>query len=370
MEENQKNGQYIEETDTISLLDIVKVLVKHWKFIFFSTVIAGALIVGYNLYCMRSEPGAPYNSLPTVYTPEVIVRVQGEGTGSTSGLLANQNLITIASGGSSSSANPQIQLAIKLLNGDTLIDQVVKEFNIIEKYNIKDQIKSKSRKAITGSLQTESDDQTETLTIGFTHTDKVFATNIVNRILELLEKRFKELTIEPIETKKEFLENQLRETEEKLSEAQDQLLDFQQKHGIVGASVSSSGMAADLIFAEYKTREERHRITREFLEIEIRRRNLEELYKLFMNQLESAKIEIMDNTKNFQIIEDAEIPEVKSGPSRGTISMIVTLLVFFLSVFLSFIMEYFEKVKQDPVEAKKLEEIKDNFRIRKKIKNR
>lgn len=68
------------------------------------------------------------------------------------------------------------------------------------------------------------------------------------------------------------------------------------------------------------------------------------------------------SAKTFQVIERAEVPEVKSGPSRGKISIIVTITVLFLAIVISFIMEYIERVKQDPIESEKLNEIKGIFR--------
>jgi uncharacterized protein involved in exopolysaccharide biosynthesis len=78
-------------------------------------------------------------------------------------------------------------------------------------------------------------------------------------------------------------------------------------------------------------------------------------------QYETAKLEADSTAKTFQVIERAEVPELKSGPSRGKISTIVTITVFFLAVFISFIMEYFERVKHDPIESAKLDEIKGLF---------
>ena len=79
-----------------------------------------------------------------------------------------------------------------------------------------------------------------------------------------------------------------------------------------------------------------------------------------------ARIETQDTSRVFQVIEPAEVPEVKTSPSRSMISIIVTITAFFLSVFLAFVLEYFEKARSDPREAQKLDAIRNQFRFRRR----
>ena len=88
----------------------------------------------------------------------------------------------------------------------------------------------------------------------------------------------------------------------------------------------------------------------------------ETIYTMLRQQYEASKIEETDTSQTFQIIEKAEVPEVKASPSRSKICIIFTITVFFLAVFIAFIAEYFERVKRDPIESVKLNEIKDMFK--------
>ena len=56
----------------------------------------------------------------------------------------------------------------------------------------------------------------------------------------------------------------------------------------------------------------------------------------------------------FQILEYAEIPDMKSGPSRGKLCIIVTFAAFFISVFLAFLLNAIENIKNDPEAMAKL----------------
>jgi uncharacterized protein involved in exopolysaccharide biosynthesis len=63
----------------------------------------------------------------------------------------------------------------------------------------------------------------------------------------------------------------------------------------------------------------------------------------------------MDSEKPvFQVLELAEIPDQKSGPSRGLICVIATFAAGFFSVFLAFALNAVENIKQDPEAMEKL----------------
>jgi uncharacterized protein involved in exopolysaccharide biosynthesis len=89
------------------------------------------------------------------------------------------------------------------------------------------------------------------------------------------------------------------------------------------------------------------------------------IYGMLRQEYEKAKIEEANTTKVFQIIEKAEVPEVKSGPSRSRICLVMTVAAFIVSVIIAFYKEYIEKVRNDPEDSEKLGEIKRMlFRLR------
>jgi uncharacterized protein involved in exopolysaccharide biosynthesis len=57
----------------------------------------------------------------------------------------------------------------------------------------------------------------------------------------------------------------------------------------------------------------------------------------------------------FQVLEMAEVPDKKSGPSRGLICIIVTFAAGFFSVFLAFILNAVANIKNDPHAMAKLQ---------------
>ena len=63
---------------------------------------------------------------------------------------------------------------------------------------------------------------------------------------------------------------------------------------------------------------------------------------------------MFQNTPIFQILEYAEIPERKSEPSRAVICMIGTVAGFFIAVFLCFIFNIIDNIKNDKEAMAKL----------------
>jgi uncharacterized protein involved in exopolysaccharide biosynthesis len=50
----------------------------------------------------------------------------------------------------------------------------------------------------------------------------------------------------------------------------------------------------------------------------------------------------------------AEVPDKKSGPSRGLLCIIVTFAAGFFSIFLAFVLNAIETIKKDPDAMAKL----------------
>lgn len=416
---NEANLTQPVNEDEISLMDLISVLAKRWKFIFFSTFIAAVLIALYSVYTIKAAPDAPFNNLPNIYRPEVIVRLQESSSSSSLQSMLNSSDLGILSGlVSSSGGATNADLAQALIKGNTIADQIAEEFDFIEKFNIEKNPVTSSRRNYTENLVVDYDSSTGFMTIGFESTDPVFATEVVNSSLELLEERFRGLTMDSILTKKAFLEEQLAEQEKNLTRAQDNLIQFQKTYGIVDIETQAeaqitelSSLNSSLVQKEVelrglksKRRDDDPQVQRlendiaqlkeliqaktigfkEFSENSdyIPQNKLPELsavyanltkeaelqatlYISFKTQYESVKLEEADNSKQFQIIERAEIPEVKAKPSRSKICIIVTIAVMFLSIFMAFIFEYIDRVKEDPVESKKLKEIKDSLSFKK-----
>ena len=61
-----------------------------------------------------------------------------------------------------------------------------------------------------------------------------------------------------------------------------------------------------------------------------------------------AKLNAIGVDPIFQIMELAEAPDTKSGPSRAKLVVSNTLIAFFLAILMVFLFEAYQKFKSDP----------------------
>ncbi|MEZ7890904.1 MAG: Wzz/FepE/Etk N-terminal domain-containing protein [Candidatus Wallbacteria bacterium] len=85
----------------------------------------------------------------------------------------------------------------------------------------------------------------------------------------------------------------------------------------------------------------------------------ETLFKVITEQYELAKIDEAKESQNITILDKAIPPEIKSGPKRTMTILIASFAVFFILIFLSFIIEYFEKAMANSDDKKRWEAIKN-----------
>lgn len=414
-------GHDVPRDDTVSLLDLIAVIARRWKLIFFTTFFAAIGIVLFSLYTLRLPADSPYNPLPNIYRPEAQILltdpdsgggIGGALGGSDLGLLAG--LASVGGGQGESSA----ALAQRLLVGNTLIDQIRDEFNLDERFADAEFPKTTARRAVRENLETVFDDSSGILTVSFADIDPAFATDVLQRVVTLLESGFTALTRDDARARTQAIELQLQQLEDDLQQARDALTDFQRRYGVIDPQ-NQGRQTIDLIAQFRRQKFERELEREQIMEIvqnrddpqiqrinqEIRRieelireletgyrvyspisipldqigtltvqyadlqRDLllkEQIYSTFQAELIRARIESQDTTRRFQVIEPPEVPEMKDSPSRGLISMIVTVTAFFLSIFLAFVLEYFARARTDPEESQKIEIIKDQFRIKKR----
>ncbi len=407
--------------DTISLLDLIAVLARRWRLIFFTTFFAAIGIVLFSIYTLRMPSDSPYNPLPNVYEPESQVLLTDPSTGSgLSAALTNTDLGIIAglAGISGTGSDNSAALAQSLLIGNWVIDQIIQEFDLLEAHSESENPKTAARVSVRSSLTAEYDAGSGILLVKFQSIDPVFAADVLLRVVELLEARFTFLTRDDARARSEAIQLQLTQLEDDVERAREDFAAFQRQYGVVDP-VAQGTQTLELIVqyriqlfdlerqrqqllqyvenpddpqvlrtdrdialleqlvSELETgfrvyspltipRDELGQITSMYLDLQRDLQLKQEIYFTFQAEMVRARIEAQDTSRVFQVIEPAEVPEIKTSPSRGTICIIVTITAFFLSVFLAFVLEYFDKARTDPREAQKLEGIRNQFRFRRR----
>lgn len=394
--------------DTISLIDLLVVLLKRWALIVGTTALAAVGVIAFSVISIRLPPEE--SPLPNVYTPNALILINDDSSNplaalSSSGLGDLAALAGVSGGGSGGYGD----LIIKLAESRTLLDRVAEELNLAERFDLGEHAKTAAREMISGPMEITMDGATKTIEITYEHTDPEFATELVNAMVGFIEERFASIGANRNLTKLSLQESKLLEVEEEIAELEQRVEDFQREYGTL--DIESLAKEQITVLAELRSRlitkeieietyrdfatindptiarlqaerdnlavyireieqgyseyegampsqQDLPRIAIEYARLERDLQVQAAIYTSLRQQYEVSKLSTEGDSPIFQILELAEVPEVKSGPSRGMISIIVTVTAFFLSVFLAFVLEYVDRVRHDPVEMAKLQSLR------------
>ena len=406
-----KNNKSISEAkntditleDEIDLLELLGVLFRHKWWIIIITFLAAAGAVGFSILTLKLPPEK--NPLPNVYKPSALILINEESSGGAASLLASSGLGNLAGLAGVSTGSSYGLLAEKLIKSKSTLDEIAVQFDVAQKYEVTKSVVGNSRKALLERLSVNFEPDTSTLTIAYEDYDPVYARDIVNRFVELLDDRFASIGGNKNITRKNLLEQKLAEVDVEIARFEAQIQRFQQEHGTLDVeslareqvmqiaqlrsqlflkdieikTYSSFTILDDPVlkrmraerenlaklisemesgYAEYEgvmpTQDELPRLA---LEFEHLKRNLEvqaRIYEILTQQYEIAKLNVEGEEPIFQVLELADVPDLKSGPSRGIICVVSTLAAFFFSIILVFILNAARNIRNDPERMKKL----------------
>lgn len=399
MSENEKNN------NDIDILNILSILFKNLILITIITSIFMISVVLYSFISIKLPPKTSF--MPNVFSPKSIVILNDANSNNgLSSILGGAGALASLAGISSSGPNDGA-LAIRIVSTNNFIEKLDKEFNLSIIYNTKDSLHPKTtlRNLIKSKLKLNIDSESGLLEITYTDIDKNLATDIVNKATYLLEEEF--LKIDKIRNRSQFAlaEENKEKVEKSIEELSLKLINFQKKHNLVDVEVvfkelteQMSSMQTSLLEKEIDiqsygmvtnikdpglkrlvnekaaiqtaiTKLENGEVgsyppVKELpsLSLELERLKNEidvqkAVYKTIIQQYESLKLTAGGTGPTFQVLENAEVPEVKSGPSRGKLCMVVTIVGFFVSIFIVFTKESIISIKNDPAKMKRLKGI-------------
>jgi uncharacterized protein involved in exopolysaccharide biosynthesis len=321
------------QDDEISLIDLFAVLWHRRKMIITITLLAAIGVVIYSIISLKLPPEK--SPLPNIYTPKALMLIDDKSSkGGLSSMLGDMGGIASIAGVKVPASASNSKLAIFLVGTNSLLDSVVDEFNLIDRYKIKKSPRGNSRKTLKKSLKADSDEKSGVLTVSFTDIDPVFAKDVVNYCTAFLGKRFDELGLDKNKIEKENLELNIATTLQDIQELEEESRRLEQ------SVASFSGRLPTI------TRD----INRITLELTAKR----QVYTQLRVQYELLKINMASENPVFQILELAEAPDMKSGPGRGMLCIIVTFAAGFFAVFLAFVLNAIANIKKDPEAIAKL----------------
>lgn len=337
--ENNKIETNTDKKDNeISLLSLIGVLWHYKWLIIIPTFLAAVTIVVLSVISLKLPPEKSFN--PNVYTPKTEMLINdSSSSGGLSAAINASGLGSLAalagySGGSSGPSNSA--LAGYLLYSNTTLDDIIEHFNLIEKWNIEKSPIATSREKLKNNLKSEYSGGTGIFTIEYTDINPQFAVDVVNYATSLLEKRFAELGVDKNKLSYANLEDTINIAYNNFLQIQKEIQDLEY-------SANNGVYTKDGLSIVTQTALKR-------MELEVQ----QQIYTSSKAQLETLKIQMASEQPVFQVLEYAEIPDIKSGPSRGKKCIIVTLATGFITVFLAFAFNTIKNIRKDPEAIKQL----------------
>jgi capsule polysaccharide export protein KpsE/RkpR len=392
--DNVRSGRKTSFFDVLGLLN-------RRKWVIIVTTLAGT--VGVFLFVLISillPQDTTY--LPNYYIPEAHVLINESASGGLSELVKSSGMGSLASLAGIGGASPTASgLAIRIATTDSFLDRVAQEFDFYNRYNLTHAQfpKSVARNMIHKSLQFKMDSASGMMTVGYQSTDKALATDIVNRIIGLLEEEFTSISIDRNRTQLALIDRRLADVEQELQRLQDQINSLHDRYNTFDIAQAAKEQASRLaaLRAELlqksmevdaysgaigiedpalrKLRTERDALRANISKLEKGYRESgilvpaenelpqlavtytrlkgdldiqKKLYETLISQQELIKLQVESVPPTFQIYEKAAIPEVKTGPSRGKIGVAGAGASFFLGILLAFLVDYFRRMLKNP----------------------
>ena len=396
MNENkyEQKGLASERTLMEGLLHYLSILGKYrWLIIVTTAAVAAGVIA----FCVASIWLPPEKSLlPDKYEASAVVLVlKGMGDNLSATIL-------LALGIESRTLDSAVgfdtgELVLLVLRSRTILDKAIEEFDFGRRCKVTDQSKSKLRDLLLGKSHFEYNRTTSAITISFEDTDPVFARDVTNGMVALINEWFAQNLSSTNLKQKQLLEDKVKEVRIDIDKLENQLKNLQTKYGVLTAqdlgSTQASTLAAlrsQLILKEIdiknysavsaiedpklqQLKDERKNILELIsqtqqsvpdvqgstvgqknlpdLQIEFNNLTVEldiqrKIYDTLSHQREVLKL-TSESESAFQVLDLAEVPDRKSGPNRSRIVAVATMIAFAVSAAFALFLDSYRQATKD-----------------------
>jgi uncharacterized protein involved in exopolysaccharide biosynthesis len=363
------------------------------------------MAVIYSVGSLLLPPGKSY--YPNIYKPEAMMLVNSPpSSAGLSSMLSASGVSGLADlAGLSVGGQEYGELAVAIAKSNTILDALIEKFDLVARYGIKNSPKTLTRMALLKRYSATYDDKTGLLRINYKDRDPEMARDLVNYAVGLLDQRFTMIGGNRNVLKKEQLELKLADVQAEMTRIENEIQDFQRQHGVITVdSIATEQVStvaqvrSELIMKEMEIKTygdisrvqdpalmrliaERDNLSKLLGELEKGfsqyekvlpsqrelpalaihfghlQRDLEiqeKVFELLTQQYELTKLQISGSDPIIQVIEPAEAPDRKFGPSRGLLCISATLAALLISTLAAFLIQAVKTIKSDPEAMAKL----------------
>ncbi|MFQ5823055.1 MAG: GumC family protein [bacterium] len=402
---DNSSKKYDSPTDEIDLLDYLTVIIKRRRMIIRNSLIA-AVFMTILSFLLPST----YTATTTLLPPD-----KGDQQGLRS-LLTNTPMSFFNLPGLQANSS---ELFVEILKSRTVAEGVLKRKykyknqnqDLFEIWNLDSKEKEKTVKRLHKKANIIANEQ-GVIQISVELKDPKLAAQVANAFASELDKVNQEKSVSKAKNSRIYIEEQLKKTETSLKNASQTLAEFQAQHKAVAledqtkVAIEKAGEIKGTIMAKevqfevalqtmkpdnpvvIRLQKELEELTKQYehlqfgndVALEQQRdyfipfanvpevgRKLAELirevkvqetvWQLLNQQYYSTKIQEARDTPTVQILDEAVPPEIRTSPKRKLLVLVGSFLTFCFSVFLAFVLEYGERIRQREEEYKKIKHI-------------
>lgn len=339
-------------SESPSIFELVAVLLAHWKTWLLGSLGIGLLALGIAFV------------LPLVFTARTtFIPPQQQQNNLAAALSSIGSLAGLV--GSAVNVKNSADQYVALMRSDTALDRLVERFDLMQIYDTEYRFQARDR--LSSNTRFEIGKKDGLITVEVDDRDPKRSADIANAYVDELRRMTSVLAVTEAQQRRVFFENELQTARDQLSKAQQEL----QATGFnVGALRSEPKAAAESyarLKAEITTAEVRLRMLRgvlaesapdvqqqvaglnemraqlarmekaadtvvgqDYVEKYREFRYRETLFELFAKQYELARVDESQEGALIQVVDLATVPEYKSGPKRGLIAVLATLISLLL----------------------------------------
>jgi capsule polysaccharide export protein KpsE/RkpR len=388
-----------------SIVDIiVYYLSVLWHYRLLIVIVTGAITVGVTLFCVVSILLPPDKSpLPNVYEADATILVQQSDQADVASSI--MSALGVSQGGQASNAqNDNGDLVIEVLNSRKLLDALADEFGIAQKYGLTKNAKGSSREIVKRKIRYTYNRSNGAMKISSQDIDPVFAKNFVNKTVSLLDSWFSQNRGLEKQKQRQNLEDKITEVKASIDNLQTKLKSLQKRYGVLNvqelgqtqasslANLRSQLILKDVEIKNYTSfskiddprleqlKAERQNlvdlinqnqqklpdtdsstgppgtqtfadVAQQFSQLSLELDIQQKIYNTLSPQYEAAKL-APESEPIFQILELADVPDIKSGPQRPKIMAVALVMSLLGSIALSIAISALRKMN-----LKRLKEI-------------
>ncbi len=227
---------------------------------------------------------------------------------------------------------------LAILKSRDALEMVVRKFNLVEVYDMKDKSVAKAADALEDNATFKLGEE-GTISITVYDQDSQRAAAMANYFVEVVNQIGTDLNVQEARSNREFLEKRARQNEEDLKTAEGRLKSFQKEYGFYAMPQ-----------VEY---------SRFYRELAVQQKIFEFIVPLY----EQAKYEESRNAAPAVVLDIAQVPDEPARPRKRIIVAIFALLSLISSISIALFVERVRSLRtSNPDEYTKLENVRSDLR--------